>query len=167
MITEYDDNYIAREVAVAALAVAPNLTNDAEVYLSTLMVDLMTNWVPEDFDKPLALWLAELQSAPMYERATGLRKLGNTALLKIGLFRSAFAATGLSPAYYVSIGSNAYRSSANIYKTLQVYTGLSVYLNAMAAQVVEASDVLVVLQVMCLNWRLRGWFRQRTCSLGS
>ena len=144
-IIAYDNNYMMKAVSAAALQVAPDLSSSAEVYISGLLTSLIADWLPESFNRPLCLWMAELQNESIYGKALGLRQLGDTALLKIGLFRKAFSDTGLSPSYYVTIAQSAYKQSARAYLSMQLYASIAQCLLATSEQVTEAADVLSVI----------------------
>lgn len=111
--------FFRSQIQEASSACYLELTEDVEFYLVDLMCKFIhmegrAENVEEVFGKPLAFMLKDALEGPKEQRIKHLKKLGDTSLYVSGFFQEYFNGKCIGIDYYISMGSGAYNSIAEI-----------------------------------------------------
>ncbi len=108
--------FFQEKIAAAQAKSAVTIDSDVEVYLVTLLCDFIQpdQRSPhlQQLDTSLALFLKETLEAPVHERLTRFRVLGDLSLYVGGFFQESFNRRVIDVDYYIAIGSTAYHKTA-------------------------------------------------------
>lgn len=133
---------MASTVAEAIDQIAPDVMTETGTYLTALLVDLVSQKERIDMDRPLCLWMSEAQSLGIYTKYLHCRAIGDTAIVKTGLFRPRMAHSPVSPSYYLGFGRSAYKQAAVLQRYFHMDSVRVDELECVSSEIERASDIL-------------------------
>ena len=112
---------------------------------STYLVELLCEYAraaAAASDRPLALILAEAQLADPQSSISGLKRVGDHALVQAGYFSASLVGRKLDPTYYMVLGSGAYRQLSRVLRRHRTQTRLVLVYSELGDEFARFAQVL-------------------------
>jgi hypothetical protein len=112
---------------------------------STYLVELLCEYAraaAATCDQPLALVMAEARLADPQSSIRGLKQVGDHSLVLTGYFSASLVGQKLDPAYYMVLGSDAYRQLSRVLRRSRRHARLVVVYSELGAEFARFAQVL-------------------------